>query len=1032
MDSIDDSKKRIAELERQLEAVKRTALALADSERLYRALFEGTATAVTIRSLEDQTFLDCNAAALRLYRAETAAQLRGSKVTDLSAENQSDGTPTVVALRRHVALSMQNGKQRSEWLARRLDGSPFIADIHTTVLELEGGRRVMQTMIDDITARKAAEVALRRRAEHDELVGRISRRFLDGDVDGATQFAIDSLSVFLGMSQDVVAQWIAKAPTIGGQSSNDDAALFRLVGEMIEMARARARAEQALRSGEERYRTLIERSRDAIFILDLDGKITFASPAATDIIGYSPTECVGIFVGDVIVPEQRGAIPDLIAVARAGVPGAPKEWSVVHKDGSVVRIESIRTPVHDKEGRVVGAQLIVRDIAERHRAEQMRQAAQAELARAKEDAVAASRAKSAFLANMSHELRTPLNGVIGMVELLGRTALDGQQARYVEVARASASLLLSVINDILDFSKIEAGKLEMERIEFSFGEVVEEVATMMELGAEEKGVELTCQTESTLATPLVGDPARVRQVLVNLISNAVKFTARGEVAVRATLDGETQRGLRVRVEVRDTGVGISQEAQKILFQPFSQVDPSTTRHHGGTGLGLAICRELVRRMDGEIGVKSTLGEGSTFWFTVGLERALAGAAAIVDVDRRLSGMRVLAVDDNATNREILRAQLAAASMRCDVAASGEEAIDKLIVAAGAHDPYAIAILDQHMPSMDGVQLARRIRSDARIAGTRLVMLGSIGRPLDGRELLALGVVAWATKPVWRTHLLRALASALDDDLSTRPRLSLQRREPPLLLRKQRILVVEDTPISAEVVAEILRTSGYELDIVVDGLQAVEQARRGAYALVLMDCQLPGIDGYEATRRIRAHELSEVPEGRRRRLPIVALTASATVEDLERARLAGMDGHIAKPVDARRLLSAVAEHAYGGAAHRQAGEDAAVVDLERALMRLQGNPALLARMVVQFREDADAGRKQMRDAFERRDSGAVAYAAHRLRGQALSLDAEVLATAVGTLERMVTRSIPDPWSEVDTALGVVDRELERVLDALVPR
>jgi len=246
------------------------------------------------------------------------------------------------------------------------------------------------------------------------------------------------------------------------------------------------------------------------------------------------------------------------------------------------------------------------------------------------------------------------------------------------------------------------------------------------------------------------------------------------------------------------------------------------------------------------------------------------------------------------------------------------------------------------------------------------------------------------------------------------------------------LVVEDTPINAEVVAEILRTSGYDLDIVGDGLQAVEQARRGAYALVLMDCQLPGIDGYEATRRIRAHELSEVPEGRRRRLPIVALTASATVEDLERARLAGMDGHIAKPVDARRLLSAVAEHAYGGAAHRQAGEDAAVVDLERALMRLQGNPALLARMVVQFREDADAGRKQMRDAFERRDSGAVAYAAHRLRGQALSLDAEVLATAVGTLERMVTRSIPDPWSEVDTALGVVDRELERVLDALVPR
>ena len=1010
--------------------------ALADSERLYRALFEGMASAVTIRSLEDQSFIDCNPAALTLYRATSVEQLRGTKVTVLSAETQSDGTPTLEALRRHVALAVQNGRQRSEWLARRIDGSLFVADIHTAIVELEGGRRVMQTIVEDITERKNAEAALERRARRDEVVARISRYFLEPDVEAAAGFAAQSLGDFLGVSAAMVSEWFRAPPSLGDVVAwGDEAALVLLVGEMVALARARADAEDALRSGEERYRSLVERSHDAIFTFDPDGKIVFASPAAEQILGYSAEEWPGMAIVDVVVPDEVTAANEVLAAARVGIAGPPREWTVRHKNGTLVRVESSRSPVRDKHGTVIGSQIIVRDISERHRAEQMRQAAAQELDRAREDAVAASRAKSAFVANMSHELRTPLNGVIGMVDLLSGTSLDARQKRYAEVARSSASLLLSVINDILDFSKIEAGKLELERIEFSFSDVMEEVATMMELAAEDKGLELTCQTDAALRSTLVGDPVRIRQVLVNLISNAVKFTSSGEVGVRATLAREAGHRSYVRIDVRDTGVGISEDSQKKLFQAFSQVDATTTRKHGGTGLGLAICRELVHRMGGTIGVESTTGGGSTFWFTLDLEHPVEPHGRVASIDARLKGLRVLAVDDNATNRELLRAQLAAAGMRCEVAASGEDALRKLAAAAEEQAPFPLAVLDQQMPEMDGLELTRRIKADVRIARTRLVMLGSIGRPLDPLQLRALGVLTWATKPIWRAHLLRALSAALDDEgagttVPGEPQAAREMAPQARHAPRMRILLVEDTPINAEVVTEILSMAGYAVELAVDGLQAVEATETGAFDLILMDCQLPGIDGYEAARRIRVLESSRAVPGRRlRRVPILALTASATVEDMDRARVAGMDGHIAKPVDARRLLAEIAGH------EASAGEravDAAivhtncVVDLSRALDRFMGNRKLLDRVVEQFRGEADRTKRSLRDALEQHDIGAIGYAAHRLRGQALALDAHPLAGALDALEAAVAGG---DWNEIAPAQMTAAREIDRVIAEL---
>ncbi len=415
-------------------------------------------------------------------------------------------------------------------------------------------------------------------------------------------------------------------------------------------------------------------------------------------------------------------------------------------------------------------------------------------------------------------------------------------------------------------------------------------------------------------------------------------------------------------------------------------------------------------------------------------------------------MRVLAVDDNATNREILRVQLSAAGMHCDAASSGEEALEMLASAAQRGEPYVLAILDQHMPGMDGCELARRIKADARIASTNLMMLGSMGRPLDPEQLQALGIVTWATKPVWRIKLLRALRTAIDgvpepgaSQRAAAP-VPADAPEPPSAPgRAARVLLVEDTPINAEVVVEILSIAGYATDVAADGLTALDAIRSAPYDAVLMDCQLPGIDGYETTRRIRALEASghlaspgliDAASIRPPRVPILALTASATREDLERAHLSGMDDHIAKPVDARRLLDALAGHLGGLAAPRSvsapattAATQVGVVNLARALDRVQGNRGLLDRIVAQFRAEIAETRAQLHDLLERRSGDELGFAVHRLRGQALSLDAGVLADLLGKLEGHVARR---EWAPGASILEDVDGAIDQVLDALARR
>ncbi len=780
------------------------------------------------------------------------------------------------------------------------------------------------------------------------------------------------------------------------------------VGELLKTERSQRRQMEDL------YTALANSSQVGIYIVQ-DGKFRFVNPQGQKYTGFSQDELLGMDSLRLIHPEDRKMTRESAIKMLQGERSSPYEYRLITKDGKVKWfVEKVTPTQYGGERATLGSYM---DITERKQMEE-------ELRKAREQAETATRAKSDFLANMSHEIRTPMNGIIGMTELALNTALTTEQREYLEMVKSSADSLLGLLNDILDFSKIEAQKLELEEIDFDLVGLVEKTAANLALEAHNKNLELLYDIDPELQPGLRGDPLRLTQILVNLLGNAIKFTDKGEIVLKVEEAESVQEGkVKLHFSVKDTGIGIPEDKQSRIFETFTQLDDSTTRKYGGTGLGLSITKRLIALMGGEIWVESKVGIGSTFHFTAlfNIQDEYMSISTLEEIN--LSGMRALIVDDNKTNRLILHKMLQSWGMNPSAVGSGEECLQELKRVKRTNQKYQLLLLDCNMPEMDGFQVAERVKNIDGYQNLTIMMLSSSDYNRNKQRCAELGISSYLLKPVRPSALMDAITDILGKRMPL-PVIVSEVKQSHVTkegLPELKILLAEDNAVNKKLATKLLEKLGQNVVAVENGLEVLDALNKDEYDLILMDIQMPKMDGVEATRRIRQAENKD------KHIPIIAITAHAMQGDRESFLEAGMDDYLSKPLHFDQLFEIIRRYSqYKKGSLMQDKEDNLLLDIEEFKKRVGGDENLMHELFEIYADECEEKLNRIRIAVEEKDSEKLEKSAHNLKGASANISAKAVYETAYELEKIGTSK---DMSQTTDALKRLENNLSKTIEQI---